>query len=420
MISLNVGAATRWGLNGLILLSLSLALYQGRQIFIPTVISLLLACMLWPAVQWLNQRGLPLPGLQEYSSFPWLRFHVWRLTVPWSIACGVAVGVLVVIVLMTTLAFSIAIPRFLQSLPNEPARAQEYYTRFRDRIVRISPIAIDPRYLPEDADDSELVKYIRGALDPKNPQFVVETLKKVHELGGYWLWQSILILFLLFFILLEGRMLSRRIVEVFGPSPQVQANVVIALQDMGIQVRTFLVWRTIINFAMAILFGLTYYLIGLNQAWTWALLTAVLLYVPYLGPILAGLPPIVDAFLTCDSPLVAVWLGIFYVTLVTIEGYFIVPLLMGRSMELNATTVMLSCLYWELVWGPAGLFLAMPVMAAAKTICYHVPEWRAWANLMDTREGPPDDPSDEAGTQVLVTPYTDPTRTEVIRETRAK
>src|SRR5262249_27887738 len=136
-------------------------------------------------------------------------------------------------------------------------------------------------------------------------------------------------------------------------------------------------------------------LLGLSQAWTWALITAILLYVPYLGPILAGVPPVLDAFVSApaeQSALVAVGLLVFYVAFITVEGYFIVPVVMGRGMELNATTVMLSCLYWELVWGPAGLFLAMPLMAAAKTVCTHVPDWRPWANLMDTRDDPAEPP----------------------------
>jgi AI-2 transport protein TqsA len=58
---------------------------------------------------------------------------------------------------------------------------------------------------------------------------------------------------------------------------------------------------------------------------------------------------------------------------------------MGRSMELNATTVMLACLFWERIWGLPGLFLAMPLMAAVKAICYNVPDWQPWANLMSTR-----------------------------------
>jgi predicted PurR-regulated permease PerM len=195
-------------------------------------------------------------------------------------------------------------------------------------------------------------------------------------------------MFLLLFLLLEGRMLTRRIVEVFGPELEAQGTAVAALEDMANQIRVYLVWRTIINFAMAIILGLIYYLVGMGQAWTWALITAILLYVPYLGTIGAGIPPVVDAFVTCDSPWVAFGILVFYVAFVTVEGYFIVPVVMGRSMELNATTVLLSCLFWELVWGWAGLFLAMPLMAAAKTICFHVPGWRVWANLMDTRSAP--------------------------------
>ena len=50
---------------------------------------------------------------------------------------------------------------------------------------------------------------IQNALDARNPQFVIGTLQSVLLVGGSWLWESILILFTLFFFLLEGRMLTR-------------------------------------------------------------------------------------------------------------------------------------------------------------------------------------------------------------------
>ncbi len=140
---------------------------------------------------------------------------------------------------------------------------------------------------------------------------------------------------------------------------------------------------------MGLFLGLLYQLLGLSQPWTWALLTAVLWYVPYIGPIIAGFPPVLDAFISCDNPWVPLGILVFYVLFVMLEGYFVVPVVMGRSMELNATTVMLACLFWELVWGVPGLFLAMPLMAAVRTICMHVPDWHPWANLMGTRENPP-------------------------------
>jgi predicted PurR-regulated permease PerM len=386
VINLSLSTATRWGVNALILLGLALALHLGRSILIPTVIAVLLAAMLWPAVKWLNVKGVPLPGLSFRGHFPWLIPCTWRLRVPWSAACAVAVGVVVAGALGVTLAFGLIVPKLLQVLPTDDRRTQEYYRLFRDRVQHLSPVPLDPYYFPENADDSAAVKYLRGALDPKNPQFVVNTLVSIGGVGGSWLWQWTLIMFLLLFLLLEGRMLTRRLVAVFGPSAAVQARAVAALEDMAAQVRTYLVWRTIINIAMAIILGVVYHAAGLSQAWTWALITAVLLYVPYLGTILAGMPPVLDAFVVHETPWVAVGILVFYVAFVTIEGYFIVPVVMGRSMDLNATTVMLACLFWELVWGWPGLFLAMPLMAAAKTVCTHVPGWKAWANLMDSRD----------------------------------
>lgn len=375
------------GLNALVLVGLTLSLYLARPILIPAVLALLLACMLWPLVRWLHERRLP-----------------------WPVASAAAVSLFVVVVSATTVAFGLLVPRFAEALPSDPARAQEAYSRFRDRVQRLSPVALDAQ-LPERADDSALVAYVRAALDPSHPDFALDALKAAVGFGLGWLVQSVLVMFTLFFFLLEGRMLTRRLVELFAPGPA-QARALAALQDMGAQVRTYLVWRTLVNVAVAVIMGLLYYLAGLSYPATWAMLTAVLLYVPYIGTVLAGMPPTVDAFLSCESPWVAVWLVVFYMALTTVEGYFIVPVVMGRSMDLNATTVMLSCLFWELVWGPAGLFLAMPVMAAAKTVCYHVPGWRPWANLMDTRDDPPDDA--ESPTERVPPAAAETAKTEVL------
>jgi hypothetical protein len=105
---------------------------------------------------------------------------------------------------------------------------------------------------------------------------------------------------------------------------------------------------------------------------------------------------------------VALEIMVFYAVLLTLEGYVIVPVVMGRSMDLNATTVMLACLFWEIVWGLTGLFLAMPLMAAVKAILTHLPDGQAWANLMSTNAiGPPGlaapkEVPDQDKTQVLL------------------
>ncbi len=387
-MNLNLSTATRWGLNVLILLGIIGALYLGRSIFIPTIFALLLATLLWPAAVWLHRYGVSLIFPVPLADFPWIALRAINFRVPWSAACAVTVGGLVALTLLLTLGFGLAVTKMVQDLSLQSAEDQQrVYTLFRQKLERISPVPLDEQYVPREASKSGVFQSIKQAIDPQKP-FLIGALWQFTKDSGSYIWEWILIMFILLFLLLEGPMLSRRIVEIFGPSTEVQAQVVGALADMAHQVRTYLIWRTIINFALAILLGLVYQFAGLKQGWTWALLSSILWYIPYLGPVVAGVPPVLDAFISCDSPWVAVAILVLYTILLVLEGYLIFPLVIGRNMELNSTTVMLACLFWELVWGISGLFLAMPLMAGIKAICWHVPDWRAWANLMGTGETP--------------------------------
>lgn len=390
MIIPNLSAATRWGLNGALILAAVVALYFGHAIFIPIVLALFLAAMLGPGAVWMNTHGVPVPWVTLREGFPWLRPVVVRVLIPWTIACTLVVGMLVAVAVLVTLGFGLAIPKMMQDIGTEERQTQ-LYKNFRNKLVVISPVQLDDEYFPEEANKSALFRAIRQAVDPNQPK-IADFLWGVASYGSKWLWQWVLIMFILLFLLLEGRMLVRRVVEIFGPSQEVQSTVTEALRDMATQVRTYLVWRTIVNFGLGLILGVVYQYIGLAQPWTWAMLTAILCYVPYIGPIAAGIPPIVDAFISIPSPWAAVGVAVFYLVIINIEGYLIVPVVMGRPMQLNATTVLLACIFWDFVWGTPGLFLAMPLMAAIKAVCHHVPDWQAWANLMGTEEPVPEPP----------------------------
>ena len=252
MINVNVSTATRWGVNLLIILAMIGALYLGRSIFIPTIIALLFASMLWPGATFLHEEGVPIPFFAWVSGFPWLGPCIYRWKINWSIACMFLVTLLMTLALVVTLGFGLAIPKMVQSLPTDKENAQKVYARFRLRVEAISPVPLDPTYFPKDAEESKFVETIRVSLDPKQSPFIRDTLLSVGSYTGSWLVQWILILFLLLFLLLEGRMLSRRVVEIFGPSLTIQSKVVEALKDMATQIRIYLVWRTIINFGLAV------------------------------------------------------------------------------------------------------------------------------------------------------------------------
>jgi AI-2 transport protein TqsA len=366
MIPIPLNAATRIGLNVLLFLAGVVALRLGESVIVPMLIALLLATVLGPAAAWLHQ----------------------TLKIRWGLACITVVLGLVLANILITAVFAGSITRLVSRL-SDPEQFLKTYNDFRDKLENVSPVEIDKEFLPKNPqaiNEIGVLKYLADAAP--------YIMREVARYTANWSWQLIVILFITFFVLLEGKMLARRAVAIFGPSAEVQAKATEVLFEMAKQVRNYLVWRTLINLLLAIVMGLVYQSCGLTQAWTWAVLLAVLNYIPYFGPVLASVPPFLDAFIF-STPQVAVVVTIVFWVVVVLEGYLVVPLVMGRGMDLNATTVMMACLFWELVWGTTGLFLAMPIMAGAKAILYNVPDWRPWANLMSSADhtDPPPDPA---------------------------
>jgi AI-2 transport protein TqsA len=359
-MNLNVTAATRIGLNVLALLGASVALYLGQSIFIPLTISALLAVILWPAASWLHRK---------------LRF-------PWFLACLTVILLLVVVNLGVFAGFAFAVPQIMQELPNprDPEELRGIYAKTRETFRSVVPWETVDRVLPPDPESSNVFNYTRQLLDGR---YVTDQLISLSKIAGAWFLQSVIILFVLLFLLLEGEFLAGRIKAIFGGNTLTQVAVTNALASMADAIRSYLVWRTLVNVGLGLFLGVVYSLLGLHQPWTWALFTAILCYVPYIGTIVAGVPPVLDALIHL-TPWDAAVIVILYTVVVTVEGYLIVPLVMGRSMDLNATTVMIACLFWDLVWGFPGLFLAMPIMAGIRAVCLHTPGLKPWAYLMST------------------------------------
>jgi len=365
-MNLNLTTLTRYGLNVLAALGASIALFFGRPIFIPLTIALLLAPVLWPGAHKLR----------------------YRFGLPWFLSCAVVVALLVITTLIIFALVGVSIPQMLNDLPrpNDDASMQESYTRMRtqcrDSLPFLDSTTINS-IMPVSSQDSGLYREIRKFFGSE--QFTSFLLNAGGQ-GLHLLTDCVLVLFILYFLLIEGGMLAAKVRNIFGTGLQTQSNVSAAFQQIAESVRAYMVWRTIINLALGLFLGVFYYLIGLQKhAVLWGLLTIVFCYIPYLGTIAAGVLPVLDAMINV-SPVMALGVSIFYMLVVTVEGYILVPWMMGRSMDLNATTVLISCLYWYLVWGTAGLFLAMPIMAAIKAVCAQVPGWEAWGSLMGSRD----------------------------------
>jgi len=107
--------------------------------------------------------------------------------------------------------------------------------------------------------------------------------------------------------------------------------------------------------------GLT--IIGLDFAILFAVLTALLVVVPYFGAIVGAIPPVLFAF--TDSPGKALAVLVVYVLVQQIESNVIVPLVMSRTTRLHPALIAIGVVVVGNLFGIVGLFVAVPIISAA-------------------------------------------------------
>ena len=56
--------------------------------------------------------------------------------------------------------------------------------------------------------------------------------------------------------------------------------------------------------------------------------------------------------------------------------------LMGRTARMNTPAVVISLLFWGMLWGGWGLLLAVPIMVAIKTLCDHIPRLKPYGEIL--------------------------------------
>ena len=102
--------------------------------------------------------------------------------------------------------------------------------------------------------------------------------------------------------------------------------------------------------------------------------------IPYLGPVLAAVPPtLVAAF---DSPLAAVWVIVTFVLIQEIEGHILVPVIMGSRFRVHPLVVIFAVLAGGEIHGITGMLIAIPLIPLVKeTLVFLRPrmQFEAWS-----------------------------------------
>ncbi len=138
----------------------------------------------------------------------------------------------------------------------------------------------------------------------------------------------------------------------------------------------------IVMLFVAILDSIGFLVLGLEYAILMGVTAALLNVIPYLGPWLGALVPLVIALLTKDSAMFV--LGVVAVIAFTqfLDNNFITPKVVGSSVSINALTSMIALIAWGSIWGFMGLILAIPVTGMIKLVFDEIPALEPWGYLL--------------------------------------
>lgn len=326
------------------------ALYLLKAILIPIVLALLLACLLAPLTN-LVRRLLPVGPT------------------------GAAVVLFLVAVMLGLYAASVTAESFVQALNTLPTDIDRLASRVSGRVndaVRdqpyLRPILPQPRTIDQ--------------LGDTNRDLLIEKLSAGLMDLTTWVVQGLIVLVLLLFLLAESEMLTTKVIRFFAPAPGDAAAAGATLADLTRQIRAYLVARTVINLCVGLAFALALVVMKVKFPFALGLFAAVTNFVPYVGQVLGGALPTMITLGQYESVGDALIVAAVYLAIIGIEGYVVTPVVMGRSFDLNGTTVLIACLFWGFLWGLVGLVVAMPITVCMKLVFQTVPELNRWAELM--------------------------------------
>ena len=168
--------------------------------------------------------------------------------------------------------------------------------------------------------------------------------------------------------------------EVFAEENSGQVSAV--LTETKSAIRSYMVGLLLEALVVAVMNSVALLLLGVDYAILIGVIGAILNMLPYVGGIVAIALPVIIASVTKDG--FSTQLGILgaYSIIQFIDNNFLVPFLVSSRVKINALISIIVVLLGGALWGVAGMFLSIPVIAILKIIFDRLPEMKPWGKLL--------------------------------------
>jgi predicted PurR-regulated permease PerM len=174
------------------------------------------------------------------------------------------------------------------------------------------------------------------------------------------------------FMLLKREDLRNRLLRLAGVS---QLNLMTqALDDASGRVSRFLLMQFLVNASFGALFGLGLYCIGVPYALLWGVVGGILRYVPYVGTLISAALPLALSLAVFDAWLRPLLVFLLVASLELSIANFIEPWLYGTRVGISSLALLVTAVFWTVLWGPAGLILSTPLTVCVVVLGRYFPQ----------------------------------------------
>jgi predicted PurR-regulated permease PerM len=330
------------------------ALWLGREVLVPVTLSIIVATVLRPAVQLLQRLRMPSPAAAT-------------IVVVATLALLIGVGA----------ALQQPVRGMAEDLPKSIAAARARFDELTARIrnfpgtgrtaARTDSTGGTANRTPSAAAGE------RSTPGQSSPPLAPESaIRSAFNLTTALLAEIVEEVLLVLFLLAAGNGWMTKLAHVARSSERAKRWTSIA-GEMHDVVARYLVVTLFINIGQAIVIGLATWAIGLPSPLLWGVLTFIAEFIPDLGGLtMVGL--LLLAGLADEAGLAHALLApAAYLLVTTLQNNLVSPVAYGRGLRLNPTAILISVMFWWMIWGVAGAFVAVPILASMRVLGSRVP-----------------------------------------------
>lgn len=312
-----------------------LALYYGASLLIPFTIAAFLATLILPLLLFLEKRT----GIGNMTS---------------SI-----IGVLLVFIGICLLAsfFISQLVIFMADIVERQEEILSFFRRIQGSVKTITGYSMQ--------EQEEVLRERIGGMLTGTQEFVTNLLSGT---AGFLL-DFLLVFVFMFLLLLNRNKFVTFLMFYIDEEKQEEAKEII--QETTKVAHKYLWGRIQVMGLLAIMYFITFTAYDLRHTWLLIIFGSLITVIPYLGPLLSAVLPMLFMVIFGDSPteIISFILVVFVIQL--IESYVFEPIIIGAEVHQSPLFVILAILLGGALWGIAGLILFVPVFAILKILFDH-------------------------------------------------